>query len=244
MGLTESKNNMKFDEKIAEKFLRFYGFKTVKYEPVKNCTPDFLCDGKIAVEVRRLNKNFYGGEETVGLEKEEFSLTEKLNKLVHGFGTSENNNCWVVSFSFSRPVENWKTLSKKIKKSFDDFVEKPFKENGIIFKEDNFEIEVFRLDDDKIPYIFDVGYCDDMDSGGWTIEDMESNIKYCIMEKTRKIENVKTKYNEWWLVLINHITVMMSESDEKRLIEEFKMEHDFDKVIIVNPFKPSKWFEI
>jgi len=40
-------------EMLSEAFLRSRGFKAVVYEPDGNIPPDFLCDTRVAVEVRR-----------------------------------------------------------------------------------------------------------------------------------------------------------------------------------------------
>jgi hypothetical protein len=44
------------DERIAGEYLHRLGMGTVAYEPDGQVPPDFLIDGRIAVEVRRLNQ--------------------------------------------------------------------------------------------------------------------------------------------------------------------------------------------
>lgn len=46
---------MNFDEKIANEYLPYLAFTDVVFEPHGKTRPDFLIDGQIAVEVRRLN---------------------------------------------------------------------------------------------------------------------------------------------------------------------------------------------
>ena len=45
---------MDTSEKIAYDFLLHQGFKSIVYEPDGNVPPDFLADGRVAIEVRRL----------------------------------------------------------------------------------------------------------------------------------------------------------------------------------------------
>jgi hypothetical protein len=44
-------------EKLANDYLSRLGFQDIVYEPDNKNPPDFLADGRIAVEVRRLNQN-------------------------------------------------------------------------------------------------------------------------------------------------------------------------------------------
>lgn len=46
------------DEIRAKKYLQTLPHTKLEYEPLGNVTPDFLIDGKIAVEIRRLNRNY------------------------------------------------------------------------------------------------------------------------------------------------------------------------------------------
>lgn len=46
------------DEMRAKQYLQTLPHKKLEYEPLGNVTPDFSIDDKIAVEVRRLNRNY------------------------------------------------------------------------------------------------------------------------------------------------------------------------------------------
>jgi hypothetical protein len=48
---------MNDSEKAVYEYLTSLGFRTVVYEPDGKVSPDFLIDGRIAVEARRLNQN-------------------------------------------------------------------------------------------------------------------------------------------------------------------------------------------
>lgn len=48
---------MNTDEKIAFRYLQSQGFNSIDFEPNGNSTPpDFVIEGNIAIEVRRMNK--------------------------------------------------------------------------------------------------------------------------------------------------------------------------------------------
>ena len=56
-------------EKLVAKHLKHRGYANVVYEPDGNIPPDFLVDGTIAIEVRRLNQNHFDGPDAKGLEE-------------------------------------------------------------------------------------------------------------------------------------------------------------------------------
>ena len=46
----------------------------------------------------------------------------------------------------------------------------------------------------------------DDQEGGWVISEMVRNLDLCIAEKTKKIENYKSRYPEWWLILVDRVS--------------------------------------
>ena len=60
---------MDSSENIVFAYLSHLGFQEVVYEPDGNVPPDFLLDGRIAVEVRRLNQNAQTVSGPHGLEE-------------------------------------------------------------------------------------------------------------------------------------------------------------------------------
>ena len=68
-------------EKLVEEFLIDRGFSNVIYEPDGKVPPDFLVNGRIAVEVRRLNQNEEMDEGYRGLEEVAIPLKVALRKI-------------------------------------------------------------------------------------------------------------------------------------------------------------------
>ena len=60
---------MDHSEKVVFQYLKSRGFINIVYEPDGNIPPDFTIDGRIAVEVRRLNENEKTTTEHGGLEE-------------------------------------------------------------------------------------------------------------------------------------------------------------------------------
>jgi hypothetical protein len=95
---------MNESEKSVYAYLTSQGLGTVVYEPDGNVSSDFLIDGRIAVEVRRLNQN----EETIeghrGLEEISKPLQALVGKALVAIGPPVGGTSWLVFYSYSRPL--------------------------------------------------------------------------------------------------------------------------------------------
>src|SRR5687768_10958381 len=105
---------MDASEAIVEKLLTHMGFTNVVYEPDGNVPPDFLADGQVAVEVRRLNQNHDSGNGKRGLEEVAIPLWQKIEQLVNSLGPYAGES-WFLFFRFSRPIKPWKELGPKLR---------------------------------------------------------------------------------------------------------------------------------
>ncbi len=229
------------DEKIAYEYLNSKGFKDIKYEPDGNRPPDFLADNKYAIEVRRLNQNILINEGYEGLEETEIPLYQKVQKVLSSFGKSTNGS-WFVWYRFSRPIPKLKTVEKELKELLIN-----------ILKEDRqrldtrlncgIEVTITKVEKKLEKKFLLVGLSDN-DSGGYIIELVDENLRLCIEEKTRKIKNVKDKYSQWWLILIDYISFGLDEFEQKELKDHFKFEHNWDRIFIIDPSNHNKSFEM
>ncbi len=127
-------------EKLVSDHLTHRGYTTVVYEPDGNIPPDFLVDGVIAIEVRRLNQNHFDGAHTKGIEETAISLWHKIKLLVDSLGTPVRGESWFVYFHFTRPVEPWKTLGPILRHEFRAFMQSTNMEKGTIAKGRGFEL--------------------------------------------------------------------------------------------------------
>jgi hypothetical protein len=232
---------MDSSEAVVEKLLVHMGFSQVIYEPDGNVPPDFLADGRIAVEVRRLNQNHDSGNGKRGLEEDAIPLWQKVEKLAMSFGPSTVES-WFVTYDFSRPVKPWKILAPKLKDALLEFQSRPIRESGVIFSQDNFELDLFRASVVHQTY-FVMGGVDDQQSGGFVVAEMLSNIEHCAAEKSAKIRTYKSRYGEWWLVLTDHIGRGLDDFDKQQLLEHAKRPPEWDRIVIVCPSDPTRWID-
>ena len=232
---------MDASEALVEKLLKNMGFQSVVYEPDGNTPPDFLADGRVAVEVRRLNQNHDLGGGKRGLEETSIPLWLKVEKLAHSLGPAANES-WFLFFRFSRPVKPWKQLEPKLRAALAAFMAQPERNSGIIYTDEHFELDVIRASQ-PLEHYFRMGGNSDHQSGGFIVAEMLDNIAHCAAEKLQKIANIRSKYPEWWLVLTDHIGLGLDDHDKQQLLDDAKRPVGWDKIVVVSPSNPAKWLE-
>ena len=232
---------MDASEELAEKLLRHMGFLSVVYEPDGNVPPDFLVDGRIAVEVRRLNQSHDSGSGMRGLEETFIPLWPKIENLVHSLGPAKDES-WFVFFRFSRPVQPWKSLEPKLRAALTAFMAQADRSRCVVYEENGFELEVARASQ-PLEHYFRMGGSSDREAGGFIVSEMLENITHCANEKLQKISRVRNKYKEWWLVLPDHIGLGLSEYDRQQFLAHAKRPTGWDKIIVVDPRDPTSWVE-
>ncbi|PCJ30168.1 MAG: hypothetical protein COA90_10080 [Gammaproteobacteria bacterium] len=235
---------MDFAEKHVLKHLHSCKFSSIEYEPNGNVPPDFLVNGKIAIEVRRLNQNHFTRDGVKGLEETAIPLWQKVKRLVENFSQPLNGESWFVYFSFSRPVSNWKNLKPLLQKALKQFSETENKKPTVLISKGGLELEVFAKASKSHSTMLLMGAYSDEQSGGLLIAEMEKNITHCIEEKTSKISAFKSNYDEWWLVLVDHIGHGLDAFDRKQFHEHVSIDHSWDRVIIIDPLDENNWFEM
>lgn len=234
---------MDSSEQVANNYLTSKGFKEVLYEPDGNIPPDFLVDKQIAVEVRRLNQHGESKGKARGLEEVAIPLWQRIESLLDSLGPPTSGESWFVSFQYRRPVEKWNTLSKKIKAYLSEFQGLSNRSRTSFEVAERFEVEVFKASKAHSTF-FLLGGCLDQDSGGWVLPEIERNLRICLEEKTRKIEKYRDKYPEWWLILVDYIGYALNEFDRELFRDQVRVDHDWDKVILIDPKNHERAFEI
>jgi hypothetical protein len=88
-----------------------------------------------------------------------------------------------------------------------------------------------------------MGTCSDDQSGGLLVAEMLKNIEHCATEKLHKVSSVRDRYEQWWLVLSDHIGIGLSDFDRRQLLAHAKRPVGWDRIIVVNSHDHTKWFE-
>jgi hypothetical protein len=234
----KQKQRMKEEEKWAKEYLLYRGFEenTIVFEPHCSRTPDFLVDGRIAIEVRRLNqhvKTASGKREP--LEELAKPLRDRLKRLLTSMGPPTNGVSWYVASWLRRPqlTKNWEAV---VRKKLQPFQSATVESEGEDIEIDrNFCLMLKRAREPKSLGFILAAHAD-RDANGWAIPKLEKNITLCINEKTKKIAPYRTEYPEWWLVLIDFVLPGMQ--------EQIQVKHDWDKVLVVPPSNYPGAYEV
>lgn len=229
---------MNKDEKRAEEYLVSLGYKNIEYEKIKNKTPDFLIDDKIAVEVRRLNINFATGN----IENFESQIRNNIKKIISNFKCETFNNSVYLSIELTEPkkIDDKKIITQKIKKVFKEHF------NFITEEKEYYISDYLSLSftpTEKKDTLYKYG--DIEPPFGWRNYDLDTNIQYCIDEKITKINNHKdfnfSHCKEWWLILVDYVAYGMDNEDFRLLNIDKK---NFSKIIILSHGKNSTVYEL
>ena len=240
--MLDGKLRMDPTEQIACSLLVSLGYQDIVYEPDGNIPPDFAVNRTIAVEVRRLNQNERGSDSPKGLEEVERPLLGKLKKFLESFGLAEATGWWVL-IRFKRPVPRWERIEHDLRHFFlsledSSHIKKITKRIG-----NNFEIELLPKTP-PIDYVFELGAIDDLDEGGFVINEVEHNLRLCIDEKTKKVARFRRRYSEWWLILVDHLAYGMSEDSRRMFRESVSIQHNWDRITVVSPLDPACYFDL
>lgn len=181
-----------------------------------------------------------------GLEESAYPLFGRIESLLKTFGPPDGDFSWFVLHHFSRPIPAWPDLKDWIKKCCAEvagITNLPAGSHLEARLNDNFDL-VFLRSSEKHERLFLTGGCSDYDSGGFILAEMEKNIRHCIDEKSSKVSAYRHRYREWWLALVDYIGYGLSIEDQNQFSQSVRIQHGWDKIIVVSPLDPLKYFEI
>jgi hypothetical protein len=239
-----NKREMKWDEKIAERFLKSLNQGLVEHEPNGNVTPDFLLNTKTGVEVRRLNQNYVLPDGSLeGYEKVAASGWKAMERILKEFGPSVDGESWYVFFSVRSPV-NWGQCTAYVRKWLAEFKAAEHRHEQTLTFGDTFQLDLMRASKDAGGF-FCLRGGGNADWDGAILAEVERNLRLCVAEKESKVARFKHGYGEWWLVFINRIDLGMNLIEYKDFWAELNppIIHSFDRIFLVDPFNHTNWVE-
>jgi len=236
---------MDTSETLVSQHLTVRGFKDVKYEPDGKIPPDFLVNGSIAIEVRRLNQMHDDGSGTRprGLEEAAIPFWKFVRRHLEELAPSPTGEGWYVHVRYGRPLPKAKIVGKQLDQILVPFISRPHRATFSERLPCGIEITVFPTTIKK-PTFFQLGGVSDDEAGGWLLCEMETNLIRCIEEKTHKIERYRQKYPTWWLALVDHIGYGLDAFERELFRDRVTVQHSFDKVILIDPKNPNRSFEV
>ena len=94
------------------------------------------------------------------------------------------------------------------------------------------------------PTFFLLGGSSDRDSGGFVLAEMARNIRVCVQDKAAKVAEVRSRYPEWWLVLVDYIGYGLDSADQDELKALVELSAAWDRIVLVNPSNTRQGFEL
>ena len=235
------RRKMNVDERIADTYLRSLGFADVVFEPDGNIPPDFLIDGRVAVEVRRLNQNEESPEGPRGLEEVEIPLRDRVRHLLKTFGPARNGETWYVFYEFHRPIAD--DLIPRMQNILAGFRDANDRQPGSRPISERCELDLLRAGHPYVDFFVLGGYAD-LDAGGFVLSELDRNIRICVAEKNRKVARVRARYPEWWLLLVDHIGLGLDGEDRQQLRGLLQLDNGWDRILIASPLEPGRGYDL
>ncbi|QOY53525.1 hypothetical protein HUE87_10560 [Candidatus Sulfurimonas marisnigri] len=228
------------DETRAKKYLQTLEYTKLEHEPLGNVTPDFLLDNKIAVEVRRLNRNYIDSDKLIRIENFEIHLIKKVKKIISIFQHTDYKNSAYISITLSKPleVESKAGVIKRIKKVLKTHTHKIHKKKSYKVSE-YLKITFTPIKKKSVQYIFSDCNNDYL----WIVNELHKNIQLVIDEKNKKISKNFNLFDKWWLILVDSIVYGLDNDDFKALKKIKLKKRKFSKVLILSSKGKIKTFK-
>jgi hypothetical protein len=231
-------------ERTVEQYLTSLGIGTVQYEPDGNIPPDFLVDGRIAVEVRRLNQNEERSDGHRGLEVTAKPLHAIVEKILAESGPPPGPHSWFVFYRVWRPLPSWRSVEAMLRRAVEQFREQLDSPPAEIRLDRSLRVSFLRASEPHETLLV-LGGWTDRDSGGFVVAELLRNLRLCIAEKSRKVAAVRHRYREWWLAFEDRVGYGALDADDmSELRDNLRVDHEFDKVLLVSPLAPRRAIEI
>lgn len=224
---------MNRDEALANAWLSAQGFGNLVYEPDGNVPPDFTIDGRIAVEVRRLNQHHYFGARAEGLEQLAVPLWRSLQGAVAAFTKPGNNRSHWVALDYRRPSIDGAKTKDLLRRSLGVFLTGTNRSPARLEINHNLAIDLFpsRVVDGRP---FRLAGSLDSDGGGMAVEMYADNLSLCLAEKNQKIKPYLGRYDEWWLLLVDSMGWGLADYEVVELRQCLGPKKEFSRVLLVS----------
>ena len=231
-------------ESHARKYLEHLRVRDIVYDPDGNVPPDFLVDGRIAVEVRRLDQHERNTGTARGREETETPLLRGMQDAVASFGPPGTDGAsWAVWYRYRRPVPPWNTLGPLVMEWLTAFRDGQRPRRADASFGNDFSLTLARASASH-KQVFWIGGHTDLDAGGMMLRLMRENIQICIEEKARKVTSARGNYPEWWLILVDRVGFGLDSFDREQFRASVSLIHDWDKVIILAAHDHTSAFEV
>lgn len=225
-----------FCEMKVKEYLHHCGHTEVLFEPEgPSKPPDFLVDGRFAVEATRLLEHEVVNGNPRSLTQTFLPLQHMVLSIADSIGPPIPSRTWVIHGTvIRRPFTNDKGLRRAVRRWLEDFAERgDCDSDEVVFN----HFLRLRLTKRQKPLskVFGRGIWADGEEGGSVLEMMATNIRICMDQKAKKVAAIRHKYTKWWLALTDSMAIGMSVCEIDILKRQLGPTNDWDQIIIVDP---------
>lgn len=194
----------KYEELCAEQWLKRMGYTDIQYiSDTNKQPPDFVVDNRIGVEVRRLDWMTASNSAT---ETIKHALKNEISKILEEARPPEGYDVY-VSCTFHDHLPPTSETQKQIEccvKKYLDLCNEALQsgENPVNWKarlKCRIFFRFYPLPASETGKFMLVS----INQGARRVGESSDNINRCIQEKTKKINGVICRHQEWWLVLVD-----------------------------------------
>lgn len=226
---------MNEDEARVFKYLRAKFGQGVVFEPDGKVPPDFAVDSMFAVEARRLNQHYFDEDKAEGLEQLLFPIFEVVRDILSSFDSVYQGRTYWILIDFERPLTtSMRQAKKNMEAALSEFLTSGVTEFPCVLPVGN-KIEFTVYSSRPINgRVFQLGGGSDQNAGGWLLPVYSENISHCIREKSSKVSGYLTKYQKWWLYLVDHMGWGLDSDETQNLISSINDIGNFDAIFILS----------
>ena len=244
------------DERRARQWLKSQGYTDIRdLSADGQDPPDFVVDGRIGVEVRRLNVMIEDNGEYLGAESLEKPLERTIGKVLKDVGEppggySVDVSCDLLATSLPEP----EVTRKQVGQAVDEYVnildkawqsgEAPESWWAHLKGRLSMHFHPFSAPGSGRFILMPVEAATHM--RGWVVKDLIDNIRRCIADKTDKIKHKVHLYPEWWLVLVERDLYAPGKSDDSWITVRNGLgdTKPWSRVVVLSVTQPSTHVDV
>ena len=167
-----------------------------------------------------------------------------MDRILKTLGPSIEGEPWNVVMQLRRPLD-WKTLEPEVIAQLNEFKLTDSRDAVTLTLSEKFELDLMRSRK-SLDHFFTLMGSANMDAGGAVTALVDKNLRLFVTEKEQTIAQHRHKYPRWWLVLIDRVHLIMEAKNYQHFGRHFSppIEHNFEKIILVDPRDVGNWFEL
>ena len=157
--------------------------------------------------------------------------------------TAEEKTYW-ISFHYERPLENLSEVRREVKRVLDNFIRNPSDSPQSFEIGPNFFLKilylgpVIELDHQR----YAIASSHDRNRGGFVIPNLLRNLELCLERKNLSVAPHRSKYDRWWLVLIDYVALGIATNERDELEKHLPKKDFWEKIIILHPTTEKEIF--